>query len=61
MWQQRSNLSTNILLHVVAVQQMAAEGQSDRMASDMEACMKYYWMCVLEFLCVEKMAPTDIQ
>ena len=37
---------------------MAAEGQSDRMASDMEMCMK--WECVTEFLHVEKMAPTDI-
>jgi len=33
-WQQRLNLPDNIPLHVVAVQQMAAEGQSDRMMSD---------------------------
>ena len=39
-WQQRVNLLINIPLHFVAVQQMAAEGQSDRMASDMEVCMK---------------------
>ncbi len=37
---------------------MAAEGQSDKMASDMEVCMKQ--RCVTEFLHVEKMAPTDI-
>ena len=30
---------------------MAAEGQPDRLASDMEACMKVH---------VEKLAPTDI-
>ena len=37
---------------------MAAEGQSDKMASDMEVQMKQ--RCVAEFLHVEKMAPTDI-
>ena len=37
---------------------MAAEGQSDKIVSDMEACMKQ--RCIIEFLCVEKMAPTDI-
>ena len=37
---------------------MAAEGQSDKTASDMEVCMKQ--MCVTEFLHVEKMAPTDV-
>ena len=37
---------------------MAAEGQSDKMVSDMEVCMKQ--KCVIEFLCVEKKAPTDI-
>ena len=37
---------------------MAAEGQSDTMASDMEVCMKQ--RCVTEFLHAEKMAPTDI-
>ena len=36
----------------------AAERQSGRMASDMEAHMKQ--RCVTEFLHVEKMAPTDI-
>ena len=48
----------NIPLHVVAVLQMAAEGQSDKMASDMEVQMKQRG--VAEFLHVEKMAPTDI-
>jgi len=33
------NLPTNIPLHVVAMQQVAAEGQSDKMVSDMKACM----------------------
>jgi len=37
---------------------MAAEGQSDRMASDMEMRMKK--RCISEVLHVEKMAPTDI-
>ena len=39
-------------------QQMAAEGQSDKMTSDMEVCMKQ--RCVAELLHVEKFAPTDI-
>jgi len=33
-------LPTGILLPIVAVWQMAAEGQSDRMASDMEVYTK---------------------
>ena len=37
---------------------MAAEGQSDRMVSDMEVHMKQ--KCGTEFLHVEKMAFTDI-
>ena len=37
---------------------MAAEVQSDRMASDMEMHLKQ--MCGIEFLCTEEMAPTDI-
>jgi len=41
-------LPTSIPLHFVAVGQMAAEGQSDKMASDMEAHMKQ--RCVIEFL-----------
>jgi len=50
--QQGLNLPTNDLLHVVAVQHMEAEGQSDKMASDMEV-----WIgqrAVIEFLHVEK-------
>ena len=38
--QYRLKLSASILLHVVAMWQVAAEGQFDRMASDMEVCMK---------------------
>jgi len=37
---------------------MAAEGQSDRMVSDMEVHMKQ--KCAIEFLHVEEMVPTDI-
>jgi len=37
---------------------MAAEGQSGRMTSDMEVCLKQ--RCVTEYLYVEKMAPIDI-
>ena len=37
---------------------MAAEGQCDKMASDMEVCLKQRGGT--EFLHVEKMAPTDI-
>ena len=37
---------------------MAAEGQSDTVASDTEVHMKQ--RCVTEFLHTEKMAPTDI-
>ena len=37
---------------------MAAEGQSERMASDMEVCMKQRGR--IGFLHMEKMAPTDI-
>ena len=36
---------------------MAAEGQSDRRASDMEVTMKQ--KCVVESLCEDKMTPTD--
>ena len=36
---------------------MAAEGQSDKMASDMEVRMKQ--RCVIEFLHAEKIAPND--
>jgi len=37
---------------------MTAEGQSDKMVSDMEVCMKQ--RCVIEFLHAEKIAPNDI-
>ena len=36
---------------------MIAEGQSDRMVSDVEVCVKQ--SCVIEFLHVETVAPTD--
>ena len=38
---------------------MAAEGQTDRMVSDMEVCMER--RCVTELFHVEKMAPVDLQ
>jgi len=53
----RLNLPTNIPLRVVAAQQIAAEGRSDKMASDMEVWMKQRWW---KFLHAEKMAPIDI-
>ena len=40
------------------MQQMTTEGQSDKMASDMEVRMKQ--KCVIEFLHVGKIAPNDI-
>ena len=40
------------------MQQMAAEGQSDRMVSDVQVNMKK--RCGIEFLHLEKMAPVDI-
>ena len=52
------NLPTNIPLQVVVMWQVAAEGQSVKMVSDMEVCMKR--RRVTEFFHVEKMAPTDI-
>ena len=51
--------SHKYLLHVVVMQQMAAEVQSDKMASDMEEHMKQ--RCVTEFLHVEKIASIHIQ
>ena len=56
--QKRLNLSSCIPLHSTAVWQMAAEGQSDKMAYDMEVHMKQRW--VIDFLYMEEMAPTDI-
>jgi len=40
------------------MRQMTAEGQSDKLASDMEVHMKQ--RCVIEFLHAEKIAPSDI-
>ena len=40
------------------MRQMTAEGQSDKMASDIDVHMKQ--SCVIEFLHVEKIAPNDI-
>ena len=37
---------------------MAPDGHTDKMVSDMEVRMKK--LCVIKFLCVEKMAPIDI-
>jgi len=37
---------------------MAAEGQSDKMVSDTDVCMKK--KCIIEFLHVEKMSHIDI-
>ena len=51
------DLSTNTLLYV-SVLQMAAEGQSDTMVSDVEVHTKQ--RCVIKFFHGEKMAPTDI-
>ena len=47
-----------MLLYFVSVQQMTAEGQSDRMVSDMELYIKPRGET--EFLCAEKMALIDI-
>jgi len=49
------NLPTNISLHVVAMQQMAAEGQSDKMAFDMDVHVKE--RCGIDFLHAEKKNP----
>ena len=57
-WQWMLNLPTNIPLHFVVVQQMAAKEQSDRTVSDMELWLKERGM--MRFLHVEKMAPADI-
>jgi len=47
-WQESLNVPTSIPLHFVAVQQMAAEGWADKMASDMEGQKKQ--RCITEFL-----------
>ena len=50
--------SVNIPLCSVGKWQMEAEGQSDKMVSDMEVSMKQ--RCVTEFLHVEKLALMDL-
>ena len=50
--QQGLNLPDSIPLHSVTVWQKAAEGQADKMVSDMEADTKQ--ICVNEFLHTEK-------
>lgn len=52
------NLPANIPLHTVAVPQRAAEGQSDKVASDIKVHVEK--RCVLEFLLAEKIAFTDM-
>ena len=52
------NLLTNVLLHFVAMQQMAVEGQPDKKVPDMETRMKQ--MRATEFLHGEESAPIDI-
>lgn len=47
-----------ILLHVNAVQQMAAEEQPDNMSSDAEVRMKQ--RCVVEFFHKEKVSSADV-
>ena len=51
------DLLVTILFHFIALPQMAAEGQSDTMASDMEEQAKE--RCVVE-LYAEETAPFDI-
>ena len=50
--------SQQLQLQFVAMQQMAAEGQSDKMMSDMEVSMKQ--RCVIELKKKKKMAPINI-
>jgi len=57
-WQQKLNLPVNIPSHFVAVWQVAAQGQFDKMVSDMEVHVKQ--RDGTEFVHEEKMAPTDI-
>lgn len=53
-----SEPSLSILLHSVVVQQIAAEGKSDKMTSDVDEHVNQ--MCGIEFLDAEKIALTDI-
>ena len=55
--QWRLKLHTNIPLHYLAVLQMVADRQSEKMVSDINICKQ---RCVIEFLHVEKMAPSDV-
>ena len=57
-WQQKLNLPIYIPLHFIAVWQMAAEGQSDKLASDMEVYINEG--CLIESLHTGKMAPIVI-
>ena len=50
--------AASISLRLVAVRQMAAEGQSDKMEPDMEMCMKS--RSGTEFFHTENMALIDI-
>jgi hypothetical protein len=52
------NLPANIPLNFVVVRQMAAERQSDKMASDIEVSMKQ--RCVIEFSMRKKFALNDV-
>lgn len=54
-WQQGLNFAVSIPLHVVAVQQVAVEGQPDKMASHKEVHMEQ--SCGIEFLHGEKWHP----
>ena len=56
-WQKRLNLPASIPLRFVATWRMAAEGQSDTVASDVEMQMKH--RCVNEYLHEDKTALTD--
>ena len=53
-----SHQCSHVPLHLIAMRQKAAEGQSDKMASDTEGHMEQRY--VIEFLHVEKMAPIGI-
>jgi len=48
----------SIPFHFVAVWQMTAEGQPNKVVPDMKVCMKQRY--VTEFLYAEKMVPTDV-
>ena len=56
--QYRLSIPTTILLYAVALEQMAAEQQSDKMVSDMEVCMKH--RSVTKSFHTEVAAPINI-